>query len=121
MLRRRRKSIEDTRAEEERKQWGQRFIRCWACGAANTQLDTHEIVRRSETSDWRHEANYSRLCRECHEECHGGWLTKGILMTLKLIHDPGAYDADWIREHALRKHWEPEPLPQLCRWFIKSV
>lgn len=120
MIRRKRLSPEDRDAEEARRQWSMRFTRCWSCGARDN-LDTHEIVRRSETSAWRDERNYSRLCRACHEECHGGWLTKGILMTLKLINDPGAYDSDWIRAHALRKHWEPEPLPQLCRWFIKAI
>lgn len=120
MLRRRRMSIEDTRAEEERKQWGQRFTRCWACGAANTQLDTHEIVRRSETSDWRWPQNYVRLCRECHEEAHGGDLTKGVLMTLKLLFDPMEYNPDWIRMKAIRHAHEPEQLPVRCRWFIRE-
>ena len=83
-------------------------------------LDTHEIVRRSECVAWCDERNFARLCRRCHEEAHGGWLTKGILLTLKLIHDPVSYDPDWIREHALRKHWECEPLPEQCRWCVRT-
>ena len=81
-------------------------------------LDTHEIVRRSETRYWRDFANYSRLCRACHEEAHGGDLNKGVLLTLKLIFDPVSYDPQWVREHAIAHHWEAATLPERCRWFV---
>jgi 5-methylcytosine-specific restriction endonuclease McrA len=118
MLRSKRKTAEQVRASDERGAWSKRYAKCWCCGGRNI-LDTHEIVRRSETADWHQPANWTRLCRSCHEEAHGGFLTKGVLMTLKLIHDPGEYDAAWIRAHALRKDWEPEPLPRMCQWCLR--
>lgn len=120
MLRRKPLTAEQQRANEEREAWSMRFSRCWACGGTKV-LDTHEIVRRSETADWRNPANFVRLCRSCHEEAHGGDLTKGVLMTLKLIFDGGEYDAAWIRAHAIVKGVECEPLPRRCRWFIRET
>lgn len=110
----------EMRLREERRAWSSKFNRCWACGTTRRALETHEIVRRSETAEWSHPCNFTRLCRECHEECHGGDLTKGILLMLKLIFDPLNYDAEWIRNHAIKHHWEPEPLPQRCRWMIAT-
>lgn len=109
--------------QAERAAWAAQFTKCWGCGCRGTgplPLHTHEIVRRSETADWMHPANFTRLCLHCHDECHGGWLTKDILLTLKLLFDPDAYNPEWIREHAIKRHWEPAPLPELCRWFINT-
>lgn len=117
MLKRKPLTTEQREAHEERDAWAKRFNRCWGCGSYH-RLETHEICRRSETSDWRHVENYARLCNECHPEAHGGFITKGVLLTLKLILDPGAYDLDWIRAHTIFKGVAPEALPKRCRWFI---
>lgn len=120
MLKRKRITADMARLNEEREAWSKRYGRCWSCGGTR-MLETHELVRKSETSEWRHAANYIRLCRSCHEEAHGGFLTKGILLTLKLIMDPGAFDADWIRAHAIVKGTQCEPLPRQCRWFMREL
>ena len=120
MLRRKTLTPEQRAANEERELWAKRFAKCWACGRHADWIETHEIVRRSETADWRHVANYARLCRECHEEAHGGYITKGVLLTLKLIFDPGGYDLDWILSHTIKKGTRPEALPTCCRWFIRE-
>lgn len=122
MRTRAKQTSDERKALAARAEWAKQFTRCWACGATRgfLSLHTHEIIRKSETNDWLHLANYTRLCFHCHGECHGGWLTKEILLTLKLLMDPANYDPDWIRKHAIKRHWEPAPLPELCRWFINT-
>ena len=112
----------DDAAEHRRKIWSGCFEFCWSCGAKQKlfPLETHEIVRRSETSYWCDERNFTKLCRACHEEAHGGWLTKDVLLTLKLIFDPVSYDPDWVRTYAIRQDWEAGVLPEQCRWFIHA-
>lgn len=122
-MRRRRLTAEQRRAEDERREWAASQCFCWACGSRGSDLyplHTHEVVRRSETAQWRHMANYVRICERCHSEAHGGYLTKGVLLTLKLLFNGDAYDPEWIRKHAIAHHWEPEPLPTSCRWFIHT-
>lgn len=118
-LRSKRPTAEINRLMREREAWALGQRRCWGCGC-RSRLETHEIVRRSETSDWRHSENYTRLCDQCHAEAHGGYLTKDVLLTLKLLFDPAAFSVEWVREHALSKHWSPGALPEQCRWFIEE-
>lgn len=120
-MRRRRQpdSLDEARAE-----WSRRWKRCWRCGLTDywtPRHQTHEIIRRSETADWRDERNYSRLCPTCHAEAHGGELTKGQLMTLKLILDPGHADIEWLRRCAIRRGIECEPLPRACDWLLSDA
>lgn len=109
---------DERRLHDERELWAMRFPRCWACGGKAFTVDTHEIVRRGETADWRNTANYVRLCRSCHEEAHGGDLSKGVILTLKLLFDPLEFDLDWILARSIRKGVHPEPLPARCRWML---
>lgn len=101
----------DSKTTSERMAWSHSHGFCWACGAT-TNLHTHEIVRRSETAKALSLANYARLCGDCHEEAHGGWITKGILLTLKAVFDGAFYDPQWVRDHAIAHHHEATALPE---------
>ena len=108
----------DSKIASERMAWSHSHGFCWACGAT-TNLHTHEIVRRSETAKALNLANYARLCQSCHEEAHGGYITKGVLLTLKLLFDGEHYNPEWVREHSIQHHHEALPMPQEIRLTIE--
>lgn len=104
----------DDKTTSERVLWSHEHGFCWVCGRTQN-LHTHEIVRRSESAKALNLKNYARLCDMHHEEAHGGWLTKGILLTLKAIWDGANYDPQWIRDHAIAHHHEAEALPDTIK------
>lgn len=121
MLRRRPKSPEQRAVEAERADWSRQWNRCWACGTSALYAfpphQTHELVRRGETKYALDARAYIRLCEPCHNESHGGWLTKNVLLSLKMILDGSNFDPDWLRANGVLKGIEPGPLPPQCDWL----
>ena len=121
-LKRRPKTPEQRTAEQERENFRSLWLRCWACGkiAPTKYWDNqiHELIRRSETKHALDERNYCYICPSCHGQAHGGWLTKGVLMSLKMLLDPTRYQPDWLRANGVFKGIEPEPLPLECEWIF---
>lgn len=121
-MRRKPLSKEQRQGNDDRRQWSSLFQRCFACGKVlmfgDMERHVHEIIRKSETKDWRHRANYIVLCAGCHGEAHGGELTKDVLASLKMLLDPAHFDMDWLRANGIRRGIECGSLPERCDWIL---
>lgn len=88
------KRHDERRAEAERQEWKDRFFgRCMACGRF-CETDTHEIVRRAQSSRWAHTCNYLELCRHpCHAERFANvtLAPHAAQLALKRLRDPDHY------------------------------
>lgn len=81
--------------QRERKAWGEQFDRCMCCNEPwFSGLETHEIVRRSQSSRWCHPTNFLRLCGSCHADkfCNVTVAPYAVQAAVKVLRDPENWD-----------------------------